>query len=795
MMKKIFFAYESGHHDTIDAIKKAIIEYNTHQRGFTAMSWEDLRVGGKIINRTVLENIDSSELFACDLTYLNHNVLFELGYAIGKKKKLLVFINTSIEGAKERYSACRFLKNIGYQQYTNYKHIQTELQTKDRVQTVLLSSLIKLDEAEIDTHDIFYISSKIDTQASLDLTEFLTSSQYRLIHDDTSEVEYQTLSWYIHSLYKVKNIVIHLHGKSTTDNLRHNAEYSFYAGIGCGLDKNVLLVAPAPFNAPIDYDDILVEYTSSEECVIKTEDWIRTQLGSVSSKHQVVRVPEADAIVVDKKYNLLKLGIGCEIAEEEKESLLHYFVEIEAYKKAASRSLSVFVGRKGSGKSALFIKLEKDLEKEAINYNVILKPDSDELLENVELSSVYRNEISKRSLFYSVWKFVILSKLLLAIENKIIQKEHTTLLPEEEKILEFRGNHRDLLSLNFFGAIKKIHEALNGKSIVENPAMLDELYKSYLTELIQVLRLYFKKEKYYTLNILADNLDKSWDSRNNLTVQSDMILGLLEYSDKIARELLSKEQDKQIKTNTIIMLRKDIYDYILQRTREPDKLTIRSYEIKWEHHGNLLKKLVEERFKYILNLTTSHEIEEVWKEYFDFSKDKHPFDLIKKLAVARPRDIIYILSKLFESAVNNDHAKVLDDDFIYAIEAYTIFLHNNMIAEVKAEFPKIENILHELQKSYYYETLCEYSKFKNIAISAGMKSAEVERLLESLFNNQYLIGVTDGGANVVIDNLQSLNKKLNERNWIFKNKVYLILNPQEFILKNKWRQKNWFMRI
>lgn len=787
MLKKIFFAYESGHQLTIDAIKKAINEYNSHQKTFSAISWEGLRIGGKIINRTILENIDSSEIFACDLTYLNHNVLFELGYAIGKQKKLLVFLNTSVASVSEQYSACRFLKNIGYQSYVNYKQIHSELQTKDKVQTVLLRSLLKMDEAEIDTNDIFYISSKIDTQASIELTENLTNAQYRIIHDDTTEVEYQTLIWYVSALYRSKNIIIHLQGKNTTHSLEHNAEYSFYAGIGCGLGKKVLLVAPAPFDAPIDYDDILLEYSSSEECVIKTEEWIHNQLPSASCKPVVNQlVPNVEG--EDMNYNLLKLGIGCEIAEEEKEALMNYFIEIEAYKKAISRSLSVFVGRKGSGKSALFIKLENDLERDSINYNVILKPDSDELLENVELSSLYQSEVAKRSFFYTIWKFIILSKLLLSIESKIQQRGHHALAPEEEQLLEFRSKQRELLALNFFGAIRSIHETLKGKSLVNNPAILDDLYKSYLTELMQILRQYFKKKKYYVINILADNLDKSWDSRNDLTIQSDMILGLLEYSDKISRELAGKEQDKQLKTNTIVMLRKDIYDYILKRTREPDKLTIRAYEINWEQHENLLKRLVEERFKYILNISSADEVGAVWKKYFEFSKEKHPFDLIKKLAMARPRDIIYIFSKLFESAVNNGHSKVLNDDLNYAIEAYTIFLHNNMIAEIKAEFPKIEDLLQQLQKNYYYEKPCEYSKFKDVALSIGMEFNEFEKLLESLFNNQYLIGTIDRGGEGVINTLQLLNKKVGEKRfWLFKkNKVYLLLNPKEYLLKRKW---------
>ena len=46
--KIIFFAYESGHPDNIDAIKKGVKEYNQYQKKFTAITWEELKINGKI---------------------------------------------------------------------------------------------------------------------------------------------------------------------------------------------------------------------------------------------------------------------------------------------------------------------------------------------------------------------------------------------------------------------------------------------------------------------------------------------------------------------------------------------------------------------------------------------------------------------------------------------------------------------------------------------------------------------------------------------------------------------------
>ena len=68
--------------------------------------------------------------------------------------------------------------------------------------------------------------------------------------------------------------------------------------------------------------------------------------------------------------------------------------------------------------------------------------------------------------------------------------------------------------------------------------------------------------------------------------------------------------------------------------------------------------------------------------------------------VARPRDIIYFISKLFESAVNHDHARVINDDFAYAVKEYSNFLHSHMISETQAQFPEIRNIFAEIIRSY-----------------------------------------------------------------------------------------------
>lgn len=784
MRKEIFFAYESGHRENIDAIKKAVDEFNQHQKTYTARTWQELGVTGKIINKTIFDAIDRCEVFACDMTYINHNVLFELGYAIGKKKKLLILLNKTVNGSVGNYSNFKILKNVGYESFTNYKQVVGVLQKSEKSKTILLEQLINITDINNNTHDILYIASKIENQASLELTDMLKNSDFKIIYDNMSEVEYQTLIWYIKSLLQAKFIIIHLLGVEKSGNFYSNAEASLYAGLGCGLGKKVLLIAPSPFRAPIDYSDILIEYGFAEECVIKTEDWIKKNIAEMVVEEEGTLIEKA-SYVEKKKFNLLKLGVGCEIAEEEKDRLLNYFIKIDAYEKAFSREQSIFVGRKGTGKSAIFIKLANDLEMDERNYNVILKPEAEELLENIEMSKLYNSEHSKRTFFYNVWGYVLYSKLFLALHKRIIQKNivYRDDNSIENRILEFYKKFGEWIDLNFFGIIKKINEKVEGKSLIDNPQILADLNKLILQPLKSMVKEHFRDKKYFCVNVLADNLDKTWQAKHKLDLQSEMILSLLEFTKKLTKDVTS-EKDSEAKINTILFLRTDIFDYILRVAREPDKLVVRSYDIEWDKHPNLLRKLVEKRFEYILNLTSSQQIAAVWRDYFDINGRKHPFEVIRRIIVIRPRDIIYFMSKLFESAVDNDHMKIDKQDLSYAIEVYTKFLHNNLIAEMNAEFPNIEEIFVKLQENYG-QTI-QYKNFVSLVSSFKYDSKNIDNLLNSLFKKRYLLAINTKG-NENIRDLQTLKKKLNEKFLFFKkNRIVLVPHPDEYRVRTKW---------
>ncbi len=66
-----------------------------------------------------MEAISSSDFFVADVSYLNFNVTFELGYAIGRGKPALLTRLAAVVASKIDVDEVGIFDTIGYQKYNN----------------------------------------------------------------------------------------------------------------------------------------------------------------------------------------------------------------------------------------------------------------------------------------------------------------------------------------------------------------------------------------------------------------------------------------------------------------------------------------------------------------------------------------------------------------------------------------------------------------------------------------------------------------------------------------------------
>src|ERR1700733_6028524 len=108
-----------------EIFRNALKEINkSHAVSLT--SWEDTKVDGKIVIDIIVDQIDKAELFVADLTGINPNVLFELGFAIARNKRIWLLVDNSITRAREDFQDLRLLTTVGSVDYSNSTQVVTK---------------------------------------------------------------------------------------------------------------------------------------------------------------------------------------------------------------------------------------------------------------------------------------------------------------------------------------------------------------------------------------------------------------------------------------------------------------------------------------------------------------------------------------------------------------------------------------------------------------------------------------------------------------------------------------------
>ena len=77
-----------------------------------------------------LREIESRSGLIADLTRLNFNVTYEIGYAIGKKKRLILTRNRALKSDVNHLFELGIFDTLGYLEYENTKELTSILKDK-----------------------------------------------------------------------------------------------------------------------------------------------------------------------------------------------------------------------------------------------------------------------------------------------------------------------------------------------------------------------------------------------------------------------------------------------------------------------------------------------------------------------------------------------------------------------------------------------------------------------------------------------------------------------------------------
>lgn len=690
VIAKAFYAYPGHKTDLLEDIHEAVKVINDSQV-LSITTWEDLAIGGKFIIDGILEAIDRCDLFICDLTYLNYNVLYELGYALSKEKKVWITLNGSHAKAVSNYKSFSLMTTIGYAGYENSRELVEKFYTEMPHEGP--KTKVEYDQVDLNKN-LVYLACEKSTTASNIVEPTISKSGLPMKIDDPFEVS-QPLSWYFNVLQNTFGVVIHFHtSESEIEDPIPSGRKALIAGLAKGLGLNTLLLAHSPYEKPLDFHDSLKVHTSASQCEKEVKEWLEPIIDSYKESTVDHRgfLTEQRALG-----NLSHLMMGDYVAENETHDLVEYFFETAEYREALTAQQILFVGRKGTGKTANLIKIRHDLSKDKRNFIVSIQPQGHEFEGVLNILNTLKESSEQAHLIESIWKHLIYTEIAKQyyehLENLPLHYQKSE---DEQEFETFIKQNERLINADFTLRLENIVSNLT--SLKQSDSTEQQRYKvsEYLHDnVIKSLRNLLGKvlQKREKVNILIDNLDKSWNDNSDLKKLSELLFGLLNVVHKITDEF-QRNSYKHLKVNLslIVFLRSDIFSRITSYASEIDKVPIKY--LSWADNS-LLFRVIEKRINYKSDGISSPEV--LWNQYFCKEVEGIPLkDYVKNLILPRPRDIIFLFKMAIQEAVNRGHTQVKEVDFKTAELSYSDYAIKSLLPENGDRINDIETIFYAL---------------------------------------------------------------------------------------------------
>ncbi len=114
-----FLAYPSEPKEIGDTIESAVAQAQKFAGNLRVGTWRETDIAGRFIADKVLESIDKNDCLVADITRLNFNVTYEVGYAIGTGRRLVLIQNASIQDDSTLRRELGIFDTLGYEEYEN----------------------------------------------------------------------------------------------------------------------------------------------------------------------------------------------------------------------------------------------------------------------------------------------------------------------------------------------------------------------------------------------------------------------------------------------------------------------------------------------------------------------------------------------------------------------------------------------------------------------------------------------------------------------------------------------------
>ena len=589
-----------------------------------------------------------------DVTTLNFNLMFEIGFSVGLELPLILIRDTSFMSDIGEFRQLGILENIGYVDFQNAGDLTHKIESVLPVNTIPSPSVALNKEVPL-----YLIKSHLSTEGQVRLASIIEQSPLKFRRYDPSEDPPLSLHDARKQVATSFGVIGHLLMHERRDAIVHNARCALIAGMAAAAGKVVVLFQEGETQQPIDYRDLVCPYSNASQLESALQSPVRRILDRVFDSGIMPSRPP--------KSLLEHLDLGDIAAENEVQQLSRYFVQTGQYNEARRGHARLIIGRKGSGKTAIFYAIRDSIPKTRAYLVLDMKPEGHQFTKLREGVLSRLSQGLKEHTLTAFWTFILLCELcrnVIDYDQSWAQRD----IGRFESFQRLRRQFQELVPSDSGDFSERLLYQVDRLSerIVETddftPARITELlFRREIPILENVVADYLAHKS--EVWMLIDNIDKGWPTRGACPEDVLIIRALLDASRKIQQRL----ERHELPMYCLVFLRNDIYELLVRQTSDRDKDT--PVVVDWNDR-EAFKELVLQRIVSATGLSGS--FDEVWARAFDRNVGtRDSFGYVVDRTLMRPRDLIRFLRKAVEVAVNRGNERVREGDFIAADSAYS----------------------------------------------------------------------------------------------------------------------------
>jgi hypothetical protein len=679
MTHTTFVAFSSADQFVSDVIGSACTAASSPEAHF--IPWNCNDASGQPIERSVFSWVETADALVADISEPNHNVTYEVGLALGTQKSLRLIRAAN----KDR----KLLEEIGLLHNIGHNDFNGQQQLVDILRRPYTNPPWPRPKRNTEAQVYVLQSSETDDLLRRTLSNVKKILRMRFRSFNPQEIDRLTATEAFEQVAQSFGVVAIWHEASGPEAFRQNQRAAFAIGIARGIELPFLLLARSTVRLPLDLDEIATRWDAISDIDAGMRDF-RDAVAEAQRSHIEVR-PMAGRYL-DAVY------CGNPTAEDEAPQLDTYFIETEQFRLTLIGDLNIILGRKGSGKTAIFLQARNKIRANRNNIVVDLAPEGFQLIRLKEVILDQLSHGTRKEFIAAYWEYIIWLEIaykLLEKDEQRVRYDSRILAPYDrlkaayEQRVDSSGDFALRLSDLTARIVAKYYSTIRGNEPIGaiSSRTLQIVYGSEIRAVRNEVLTYLRLKGIVCL--LFDNLDRFWTPSGFADVDTLIIIGLVECLQDIRRRFARTNTDFQ----WAIFLRSDVYEFVVHGMADYGKLATAS--IEWTDREMLLQ-MFERRILHGFG-DKPPSFGNVWDQVSVPTVVGRPtLDYLLDASLMRPRYLIRLFETARRRAVTLGRDKIDEADYKNGVEELGWQVLEDFDRELADIVPDAKDLLFEL---------------------------------------------------------------------------------------------------